>query len=311
MTSYEKESNTKKIETENEIDLVKSMVAIENPPELLDDFAFVHDDKYRVLMEMAENENWDCGVEPPYPGVDKFPLLIHYIRNTYRSVLAQGKLFTSQNNSGLLQCCFDTGLLTRANFEPIYMLFTPNNKQDAKQKWYCNGSFPASKIAREFDPLPEMATYYDQPNRLIMNPDKPIIINYDHILEENFERLPKSVKDMEPYQRRCIFRGSVEMARERVRRNYQIAVPSYYLTRKVMQLLLPLCFDTPQKADLALTLEDNGSSYRAATCLELNQAIINARLVARPDLSWLAPASLSEHTEVTMPCAPINEVNPV
>ena len=72
-----------------------------------------------------------------------------------------------------------------------------------------------------------------------------------------------------------------------MKRNYKIAVPQYY--RNGIQLLIPLCIANPQKADLAIVVEDYGTMYRASTCLTLDMAINNARLLANPDRNWLVP----------------------
>ena len=83
--------------------------------------------------------------------------------------------------------------------------------------------------------------------------------------------------------------GAIDAACKRVDRNYKVAVPSYFFSRQKLQLLLPLCLESPNVADLALVLEldEGGNCYRAATCLEISQAIQNARLIASPDRNWL------------------------
>ena len=63
--------------------------------------------------------------------------------------------------------------------------------------------------------------------------------------------------------------------------------PQYY--KGQVQLLLPLCFDNPQRADLALVVERHQTFYRATTCLTLDMAYNNARQLARPDRDWLQP----------------------
>ena len=55
------------------------------------------------------------------------------------------------------------------------------------------------------------------------------------------------------------------------------------------QLLIPLCLAAQDVADLAIVVEDYGNMYRASTCLTLDQAMNNARLLARPDRDWLNP----------------------
>lgn len=54
-----------------------------------------------------------------------------------------------------------------------------------------------------------------------------------------------------------------------------------------IQLLLPLCLTSKTDADLALVVERGNNVYRASTCLTLDMAINNARLIAKPDDEWL------------------------
>jgi len=57
----------------------------------------------------------------------------------------------------------------------------------------------------------------------------------------------------------------------------------------IIQLLILLCLANPNIADLAIVVEDYGTMYRAATCVNLDMAINNARLLAKPDRDWLKP----------------------
>ena len=68
--------------------------------------------------------------------------------------------------------------------------------------------------------------------------------------------------------------------------NYTLAVPQYY--RGSIQLLLPLCLtqDVPQLALVVMRME---SHYTARTCLTLDMAYNNARLLVRPESQWLSP----------------------
>lgn len=83
--------------------------------------------------------------------------------------------------------------------------------------------------------------------------------------------------------------GCIKSSIEKIKRNYKIAVPQYFLTTSAIQLLIPLCLRFPDKADLAIVVEDYGEMYRASTCLTLDMAINNARLLAKPDRDWLNP----------------------
>ena len=71
-------------------------------------------------------------------------------------------------------------------------------------------------------------------------------------------------------------------------------MPQYYRDKGgpgSVQLLLPICFEDPARADLALVVAktEAGNAYRGSTVLTLDMAYNNARLLARPDNEWLQP----------------------
>lgn len=73
--------------------------------------------------------------------------------------------------------------------------------------------------------------------------------------------------------------------------NYKAAIPQFYWGSQDpaeagrIQLLLPLCLEDVGRADLALSVDQVGEVYRAATVLTLGMAYNNAR----PDREWLEP----------------------
>ena len=77
--------------------------------------------------------------------------------------------------------------------------------------------------------------------------------------------------------------ANIEAAR-RAAANYTLAVPQFYGGR--IQLLLPLCL-TGDKPELALTIQREDGFYAARTCLTLDMAYNNARLICRPETSWI------------------------
>ena len=92
---------------------------------------------------------------------------------------------------------------------------------------------------------------------------------------------------MEDYELQTVLTGAIDNAKQRVRRNYKTAIPQHYHGH--VQLLLPLCFQNPSRADNALVVERHFTHYRASTCLTLDMAYNNARQLARPDRDWLKP----------------------
>jgi hypothetical protein len=132
-----------------------------------------------------------------------------------------------------------------------------------------------------------MAHYFDDPSCLVYDSKKELRTNIEHIISDNIERFPESLKQMNSYGLQNLVKGAIDSAVERVKRNYKTAIPQYY--QGSIQLLLPLTLLEPQTADLALVVERFSDFYRGATCLTLDMAYNNARQLARPDRDWLAP----------------------
>ena len=168
------------------------------------------------------------------------------------------------------------------------MMFEENNLDNVDPYWHFykflrKGEYELSK----FPTLPEMAFYLDDPTKLVYDVKKDLVANIEHIIEDNRDRFPEPYKTMNNFQLQNFIKGSIDNAKERVKRSYKTAVPQYY--RNNIQLLVPLCLTDPKIADLALVVEDYGMMYRASTCLTLDMAINNARQIACPDRDWLQP----------------------
>lgn len=185
------------------------------------------------------------------------------------------------------RCLFNTGLYTR-RYETIYGLFEPNTKPDARQRWFLKGFFKESDpMLVSFEYLPCRVRFAEDPSELVFDYRLPIRSNIDHILgdEENLTRIPVSLMgEGNSLLLRRAFEGAVVEAARRAAANYTLAVPQFYGGR--IQLLLPLCL-TGDKPELALTIQREDGFYAARTCLTLDMAYNNARLICRPETSWI------------------------
>ena len=257
-------------------------------PDSLYDFAQIQDFPHIIeqLSNLAENEDWDYHHSVDTGGTGH-PILENYIKNTYRRLATEKKIAFSSDNKF---ACFDTGLISRTQNEPIYMMFTENTNPNVKCYWHFyrffrRGEYDVSK----FQKLPEMAFYWEDPSKLIYDTRKELVVNIEHMIVDNKHRFPAPYNTMPDYNLKLYIDGCIKAALEKVKRNYKIAVPQYFLTTGTIQLLIPLCLSNSNTADLAIVVEDYGTMYRASTCLTLDMAINNARLLARPDRDWLNP----------------------
>lgn len=253
------------------------------PNEMLDFIFFPSfEEKIDDLAELAEPEDWDYK-NTANPNLKSKPILFNYLRYTYAKLSQEDKIEISIDGQYL---AFNTGLVT-INQESIFC-FCSKNKNQTKTSWFFQGWKRKGEYdMTRFEKIPEMAHYFDNPAVLVFDCKKPLNPNIEHIIEDNKERFPQPYNEMNNHLLHNLLKGAIDSAVERVKRNYKTAIPHYYDGR--IQLLLPLCFSEPNKAELALVVENMGSMYRAATCLTLDMAYNNARQLVRPDTDWLAP----------------------
>ena len=212
------------------------------------DFAFCPEPCYERLADLADPEDWGPGNR----------ILKNYLSFSFsRAVFLTERDVdqTAPSNLPLVfdndQCLFNTGLYTR-RYETIYGLFEPNTKPDARQRWFLKGFFKESDpMLVSFEYLPCRVRFAEDPSELVFDYRLPIRSNIDHILgdEENLTRIPASLMG----------EGNS---------------------------LLPLCL-TGDKPELALTIQREDGFYAARTCLTLDMAYNNARLICRPETSWI------------------------
>lgn len=251
-------------------------------PHNLFDFGYMpgFDDRLKELAELSEHEDWNYR-RTTQRGV--LPILHNYVKYTFERLVEEEKIAITPDGQ---YACFNTGLVTE-NQEPIYASFEVNRADDRApwffKCWLRKGQWELNK----FSILPEMAHYFSDPTVLIFDFRKDFRVNVEHIIEDNNERFPESIKKMNNFMLQNLVKGAVDSALERVKRNYKTAIPQYY--KKKIQFLLPLCLADAKMADMALAVERHEYFYRASTCLTLDMAYNNARLLAKPDRDWLEP----------------------
>ncbi len=248
------------------------------PP--IKEFAFLPDfsEHLEELEMMAEPEDW----EYRYSASDfPRPILYAYVVHTFNRIEEEDKIAYSTDERA---ACFNTGLVTEQQ-EPIYALFDENKIPD-RQPWYFQGFVKNGDVRMtRFQQLPKMANYIENPEEFVFDPALPLRPNTEHIVAENRDRFPLHLDDMTDFQLQNTLAGAFDRAKNRATRNFRIPVPQYHRGR--VQLLLPLCLTDPAEPDLAAVIERMEGYYRVATCLTLDQAYSNARLLGRVGEVWL------------------------
>lgn len=152
--------------------------------------------------------------------------------------------------------------------------------------WYFTGfADELSPQLRYITPLPQKPSYYMTQYGVNYNPEWPIRVNVDHILgdEENLSRLPAEIRNARNLP--LLLETAVELARRKAVVEPSIVVPQGYQGR--VQYLLPICLTDMERPDLAMTLSIMDGYYLGNTCLTLEMAYLNARLLSRPVAGWL------------------------
>lgn len=245
---------------------------------------------YANLANMAKAEPWNFRNEEyqsKYSG-QSFPILSNYLNYTFLRCQEQGKITLSREGD---KACFNTGLQTKRG-KDIFALFFKNNeaKERNQTDWVFFGFADSySERLQYYQPTPDIATYIEDPNDLVFDTNLEIDTNLGHIVEKNIDRFPEVLQGNVKMAENIIL-GSIQTLKDKVRRNYKIAIPHWYEGK--IQLLLPLVLTNEDNiAELAFVVDKDKKRkiYRGKTVLTMDMAYIDARLITKPDEEWLAP----------------------
>ncbi len=267
----------------------------ENPiEESIFKFAFMgtielFDQKLKILADKALPESWNNQNLNP----NEFPILKNYIIHTFKrlafehnnnlfSELEPPIYFSDDNN----KACFNTGLFTK-QYEYIYACFKKNDKEESQEWFFVSFSDSSDPFLIDVLNLPRRAKYFTSLKDLIYDTSAELRINSAHILsnENNIKRLPAELQNS-PYLQ-TLFNGAVDLAKKKVEANYKAAVPQFF--NNEICFLLPICLQNTEKADVSLAVRWHNGYYTGHTCLSLEMAYNNARLITCPNSEWLTP----------------------
>lgn len=257
---------------------------------------FPRDEWVKDLALVALPEKW----ENDESGSPK--ILFNYFRYYTRRIIEERLWVETVTSDGVHLSAFDTGLLTRKHYEPIYAVFEANRDPSRDQPWkHKEWATLSSRRMRAFDGYSlGRALFFSNPAEVVFDPRLKVVPNLEHIVTENVDRFPDVLKENE-YLRKGALEQAIATAAAKTRSNWRLAAPQFYWPGYGgpgrVQLLLPLCLLRPEKADLALVLDrtpsysedpsSNSACYSAYTVLTLMMAYQNARLITRPEAYWL------------------------
>ena len=237
--------------------------------------------KIVFLSQIAESEDWYYEQENVSEEIRRTSGLWRYIHYIFSKTLQMKKIVYVDQYA-----IINTGLLSK-NGEDIYMLFEKNTIPDPKMAKFILKTF-LYQSSREMPlclhgHLPEPIDFFeDHPELIYFDTRFEIIMNVDHIYDDNFIRLPKQMQEFDRITALTLLEGAKIKAIRRIKRNNRLVVPQEYLGN--IQYLMPLEI---LGEVIPLVLEKNENHYRANTVLTFGMAYSNARLLMKPESSWL------------------------
>ncbi len=228
------------------------------------------------------------------------PKLKNYLNYTFVRLITleqstPGHFFHFSDNQQWV--CFNTGLQNSHAVDLIAVFQKYHAKEGHSEQprpdWVYKGCYASSDRqywSRFGSGVPDIAWYSTESRDFIFDTsyhlDKD---SFDHLFERAKER--SGLANMQDEVVRNYLRGAIENIVPKIKRNYKIAIPVYYIEEKRMQILLPFASaNCPNDVSCFLVERDDANkTYHLKTIFDLDQAYFSARLITRPDKDWLNP----------------------
>jgi len=237
-------------------------------------FAVFKSIDFRAIAGFAEEEDWSGFENFSMKKKVKYGMLKYFLNRTFSRLTEEGKISYSDCNK---RCCFNTGLLTNEQKE-VFLLFTRENEQD---KWVFDRPVDSYTMRlQHFKKAPEMVNFTSSPELLFFDTTYEIEINVKHIAEDNIGRFPDIFLGNKTLAVHAIV-GAVEELKIKLRRDYSLAIPFYYLN--TVQLFLPVDLLGDGRGMIALIADKDEARrlYRIRTVLPIEVAYGNARVIRK------------------------------
>ena len=264
------------------------------------DFYFENIDECQTFLEDIAQatipESWKYRNKTT---VIKHPILKSYLETVFVRLKKENKVLKSNDGKYII---FNTNLLNKF-FQDIYIIAEVHAADDIEvyMKPIRTSKESYAELRRYgFEGMvPEPPKFFDNVNEVIFNTSWMIDKNYDsltHIIEQRKDRFPANMRDQNPYTLARKLYDAIDYAVAIAQRNYKYIVPIYYPKYDRISFLMPIFLDGTYNTspDFALVLQTDAENkiYITRTILDLETGYQDARLVAKPDESWLNPVTL-------------------
>ncbi len=275
------------------------------------------DDCNAFLDDLANktiDEDWNYKKKPSRISA---PILRSYIQTLFsklekeREAGEPDKIIKSRDGSHII---FNTNLLDRF-FNDEYII-AEVKKIDDTQEVYINPVRVSKDSGSELikygfsrNVAPKPPKFFENVNEVIFHPEYYIEKSYDsltHIIEQRIDRFPEEQKGKTSDNLANKLYNAIDYALAIAQRNYKYIVPIYYPRFDTISFIMPIFLERSYKKrpDFALVLQNippvlDGDGkvveegyYVARTILDLEDGYQDARVIAKPDESWLNPGEI-------------------
>ena len=255
---------------------------------------------------LIDDEDWSFGVKSAF----HYPILKSYLEHTLRRLIYEydqlgekHKLAFSANGRWV---AFNTNLLSKYYNDVIICgeadcddnindleIHKPHIVQNGRKELFDLG-FDIKGI-RELEDLIKPPCYFQDVSEVVFNASW--IVDTDN--EEKLEHIVldrsfrwTNAQHLSLQDQVKALKDGIEHAVMMARRNYKYIVPSYHAREHKLQFLMPIFLKDDVKrpaAVIILSKHEEGQFYTPETAITFEQAYKDARLIVKPESSWLNP----------------------
>ena len=196
---------------------------------------------------------------------------------------------------------FNTNLINKFGDDLIIVgsLLEISNKYYLNELEISPSMMSLKKMGFDTSKNPITPMFFKDINEIVFHCDWDIdkdLEKYEHIIEERKDRFPEKYQELTADDLGRRLNNAIQLAKKIAQRNYKFIVPMYYPTARRIQLLMPIYLETSYSShpDFALVLTPHADDglYTPETILGLDEVYQDARLIAKPEESWLNPEML-------------------